>query len=141
MSNEHNATHVLSGTRLDGVKVLVVEDDADSREMLCALLHRFGAQCWTAADVPSAREVLARVDPDVVLSDIGLPGEDGYALLRWVRTRHSPASVPALIAVSAFDDPDAARSAGFVAVVNKPIDIHVLLDAIAEAMKRRSSAP
>lgn len=129
---------LLEGPRLDGIRLLIVEDDQDSRDMLCELLRRHGAECWTAEDVPSARRKLAEITPDVILSDIGLPGEDGYALLRWVRARVSSMPSPVVMAVSAFDLVDW-RAAGFEMHIRKPIDVLRLLRALVDVKGRRAS--
>ena len=129
---------VLEGPRVDGIRLLIVEDDPDSREMLCELLRMHGAECWTAEDVPSAREKLAEIAPDVILSDIGLPGEDGYALLRWARARRSTTLAPVVMAVSAFDLADW-RAVGFEMHIRKPIDVLRLLRALVEVQTRRAS--
>ena len=129
---------------LDGVRLLVVEDDTDSREMLCMLLERFGATCETAPDAATARAKLTGAWlPDVVISDISLPDEDGYSLSRWVRERPSPLPPPPFIAFTAMSDRAATEAAGFVAHVMKPIDIPRLLEAIQAvlASKRISQPP
>jgi CheY-like chemotaxis protein len=78
--------------------------------------------------------------PDVVISDIGLPDEDGYSLSRWVRGRASPVPPPPMIAVTAQGDRTATQAAGFVAHVTKPVDIPRLLQAVFQVLdsKRRN---
>jgi CheY-like chemotaxis protein len=133
-------TAPLDPTRLAGVRVLVVEDDADSREMLCELLSHLGAKCETAPDVATAREKLSMEGwvPDVVISDIGLPDEDGYALSRWVRGRPSPLPPPPLIAFTGTADREATLRAGFVAHVPKPVDIAKIVEAIEAVLAKKS---
>jgi CheY-like chemotaxis protein len=128
---------LFAGPRLDGVRILIVEDEPDSREMLCEMLELFGAECVTASDAAAARERLSESTPDIVLSDIGLPGEDGYSLLRWILARPRP---PPVIAVSAVEQLGA-RGAGFAAHVLKPIDLPHLLQAALAALKRAPTAP
>ncbi len=111
---------------LHGVDVLVVDDDEDARMLLQLTLSRYGAAVTTAG---SAREALAAIDrsvPHVVLSDIGMPHEDGYDLLR--RLRALPAerggTIPA-VAVTAYasaTDRSSSQAAGYQAHVAKPFD-------------------
>jgi CheY-like chemotaxis protein len=113
-------------TLLHGSDVLVVDDDADGRELLSTALVRAGA--WVRA-VPSVAEALAEIDvrvPDVLVSDLAMPGKDGYALIRQVRSRSSERlrRLPA-VAVSAHareEDRRRALEAGYDVHIAKPID-------------------
>jgi signal transduction histidine kinase len=130
-------------TRLDGVRVLLVEDEHDSREALSLLVAAAGADVRTADSVSAARAVLQTWPPDVVVSDIGLPHEDGYALLPAIRMLEQSIGrlVPA-IALTAYVRPqDLARSiaSGFVRHLGKPVDATALVDAIAELAATRRS--
>ncbi len=133
-SPEHTLTATDSVPRLDGLHVLVVDDDRDARELLCAVLKRSGADVTVAS---GAAEALANVSSvDVMLSDIAMPGEDGYALLRKVRALppHVGGSVPA-VALTAFarqPDRDKALAAGFNRHIAKPVDPHELVAMVAE---------
>jgi CheY-like chemotaxis protein len=120
---------------LAGVTVLVVEDDALTREALELIFTAHGAAVVTAATAEDALVSYERLVPSVIVSDIGLPHEDGFAFMRAIRTRefgrgrHTPA-----IAVSAFpsrETGERARGAGFDAFVPKPIDVGVLLHNIS----------
>src|SRR4029079_200843 len=71
--------------RIEGVRVLVVDDDEATREAMRRNLEDFGATVVTAASADEARGAIARHHPTVMLSDIGMPGEDGYQLMRSVR--------------------------------------------------------
>ena len=120
---------------LQGVDVLVVEDDREAGEMMTIVLSDRGAQVRIARDVDTALAALAARWPDVLVSDIGLPGRDGYDLIREVRqlrpsgrTRQLPA-----IALTAFARPEDQRKtldAGFDMHLAKPLKPHLLLDAI-----------
>ncbi len=119
---------------LAGVRVLLVEDDRDSREMLALVLEQHGARVSSAANGVSALEALASSVPDIVISDIGMPELDGYEFMR--RVRALPASrggsVPA-VALTAFSrevDRTEAASAGFHGHVAKPVVASVLVKAI-----------
>jgi CheY-like chemotaxis protein len=114
----------LDRTMLEGVRLLVVEDDADSREMLITAFEQCGAQVSVAASASEAVEVLQRATPDAVVCDIGLPGEDGYAFIRKVRAVEAQGGsrIPAL-ALTAYAGPEdrqKALAAGFDTHVPKP---------------------
>ncbi len=116
---------------LEGARVLIVEDDVDSREVLELLLASEGAVVETAG---SADEALASVDafaPDVLLSDIGMPTHDGYWLVEQIRKTNTQLPAIALTAYSRQEDAMRARSAGFDVHVSKPVDSHRLVDTIA----------
>jgi CheY-like chemotaxis protein len=76
---------------LDGITVLVVDDEEDAREAMAVLLGQAGARVISAAGAAEAIDTLDRERPDVLLSDIAMPGEDGYALIRRVRSRSGEA--------------------------------------------------
>jgi len=112
-------------TLLAGVSVLVVEDDADSRESLVRVLEQYGARGMGAASAREAIRTLQVSLPDVLVSDIGMAGEDGYDLIRQLRTLPAERGgrIPAL-AVTAYGeerDRHKAISAGFQAHVAKPV--------------------
>jgi CheY-like chemotaxis protein/nitrogen-specific signal transduction histidine kinase len=122
--------------RLEGLSVLVVDDDADTRDFLAALLEQHGAQTTTA---PSAREaigVLQQLTPDVLVSDIGMPGADGYTLIHEVRELGSQRGfwfpAIAITAHTRLEDREQALSAGYHLHLTKPIDPAALVDAIAQ---------
>lgn len=113
------------GPRLDGLKVLVVDDEPDTRELIAMILADQGADVTTASSVAEAMKSLLASRPDVLVSDIGMPGEDGYALIRKVRALEDDlARIPA-IALTAYARADDARKAflaGFQMHVAKPIE-------------------
>jgi signal transduction histidine kinase len=111
---------------LAGVRVLVVEDDNDARTLLTTTFATFGAEVAAAASTAEAIEMFDRSVPDVLVSDVGMPFEDGYALIKRVRTRAPERGglVPA-IALTAYASPSdrlAALAAGFQAHVAKPYE-------------------
>ena len=125
---------------LAGLRVLLVDDEADTRELLGTALTREGAILLTAADGRTALEMFGKLVPDVVVSDIGLPDMTGRALIRRIRRSGIGADVCA-IAVSGFASQDDARrslKAGFDAHVAKPFRVHELVGAITTARARRS---
>ncbi len=122
-----------------GIAILVIEDEIDSREFLKRLLEEHGARVTTASSAQEGYQMLVDEVPDVVLSDIGMPEEDGYSLMR--RIRESGFNVPA-IAVTAFARPDErarARVVGFDAHIAKPLDPVQLLGTIARLVSRSRS--
>jgi PAS domain S-box-containing protein len=133
----------LSGTSpvsLADLDVLVVDDDADTLEALRQLLEQAGARVSVAASTAEAFAVVRRAPPDVLLSDIGMPGEDGLSLIRRVR-RLDPASggsVPAaaLTAYTQEEDRQRALQAGFQVFLAKPVDPANLTAAVARLAGR-----
>ncbi|MEO7093139.1 MAG: ATP-binding protein, partial [Polyangiales bacterium] len=75
----------ITPTRLDGLKVLVVDDEPDARELIAVILSEQGALCTVVASAAEALEAIKRERPDVLVSDIGMPEQDGYALIKKVR--------------------------------------------------------
>jgi signal transduction histidine kinase len=129
-----------SHSELRGVRVLVVEDDADAREVLSHLLGRAGAESRVVNSVKAALEALSDDVPDVLISDLGMPGEDGFSLIKKVRGLASDRArkVPAL-ALSAYarsEDRASALRAGFNAHVAKPIQSAELIVVVASLCGR-----
>jgi CheY-like chemotaxis protein len=112
-------------------RVLVVEDNADTREMLRSALELSGHEVHEAHDGPSGLEAILRLGPDVALVDIGLPEFDGYEIARKVRA--GAGAAPYLVALTGFGQPDDRRQAleaGFDAHLVKPVDPDVLMAVI-----------
>ena len=128
---------------LRGTKALVVDDDHDTREVLSVMLRRYGAEIRTAS---SAREALATFNswrPDILVSDIGMPVEDGYALIEQIRLlpEAEGGEVPA-IALTAFagvQDRDQALSSGFQQHLSKPVEPVHLARTVARILGRSES--
>jgi signal transduction histidine kinase/ActR/RegA family two-component response regulator len=135
---ERAAPALLSGQTLDGVSVLVVDDEPDSNEMVSALLAAQGAEVRVAGSAEQALAILERWRPDVLISDIGMPEQDGYALIRRVRARspeeggRTPAL--ALTAYARVADRVQALNAGFQAHVVKPVDPEELVAVVAAVL-------
>ena len=128
---------------LRGLSILIIEDDADSREMLSVLLENAGAIPVAAATVTEALRLLGDLEIDVVLSDIGMPERDGFDLIRALRNFPNPRvrSAPAL-AVTAFvrdEDRERILAAGFDAHVSKPVEPLELFRAVVDVLRRRSA--
>lgn len=126
---------------LRGVRVLVVDDHDDARDIVSTILEDAGAEVVGARDVTAALELLASTEVAAIVSDIGMPQRDGYAFLAEVRaapqTRHIPAL--ALTAFARREDRDRALAAGFHSHVAKPIDPARLVAAVAALVGRASS--
>jgi PAS domain S-box-containing protein len=125
---------------LRDVHVLVVDDDVDTLEALRHLLEQAGARVSTAASAPDAFQALSGEPPDVLLSDIGMPGEDGISLIRRVRSLDPSrgGQVPAAALTAYTQEVDRARAlgAGFQAYLAKPVDPRELAEAVARLAGR-----
>jgi signal transduction histidine kinase/ActR/RegA family two-component response regulator len=122
--------------RLDGIRVLLVDDQADERELLETILSGSGAHVEVAGSVAEAIGTMERLQPAVIVTDIAMPEEDGYALLRRVRARTDGLRHVPLIAITAHartEDRARAMSAGFRTYVAKPVDHARLVQAVKEA--------
>jgi signal transduction histidine kinase/ActR/RegA family two-component response regulator len=125
---------------VEGVRVLVVDDEPDARQVIRVGLEQRGATVETAASVEEALAALARHGPpDVLLSDIGMPGEDGYSLIGKVRQLPDAAggNVPAvaLTAYARAEDRDRALAAGYHAHLAKPVEPAQLAEVVAQLLQ------
>jgi two-component system, chemotaxis family, CheB/CheR fusion protein len=123
---------------LGGIDVLVVEDEETTRVTMKRLLERCNAKVRVVDSVSAARDEIATRAPRVVLSDIGLPGEDGYALIRHLRGQQGAERIPA-IAVTAFTRPEDRQQvldAGFDEHLAKPLDVDQMVSLIARMANR-----
>ncbi|MCU1384757.1 MAG: domain S-box [Acidobacteria bacterium] len=134
-SAPNRATPVL----LTGLRILIVDDDQDARELITEVLRSRGAEVTAAASAADAREAFDREPPDVMLSDIAMPGHDGLELIRAVRGRPAAAGgrVPAIALTAYARDEDRERSlvAGFDAHMAKPVDLDALVTTVARLAK------
>jgi signal transduction histidine kinase/ActR/RegA family two-component response regulator len=128
---------------LAGLRVLVLDDEADARELLATALEQHGARVTAVSSVPEVLEALDRETFHVLLSDIGLPGEDGYSMIRKVRARGTDrgGNLPAaaLTAYARTEDRVRALSSGFQMHLSKPIDPAELVATIAALAGRQGS--
>ncbi|NJK77229.1 MAG: response regulator [Microcoleus sp. SU_5_6] len=129
------ATDAVATSPLVGVSILVVDDDADTREYLSFVLEQAGADTICAASAGEALQVLARSTPDILLSDIGMPEMDGYALMRRVRAmpldRGGQIRAIALTAYAGEMNQQQALRAGFQLHLSKPVEPEKLIEAIS----------
>jgi CheY-like chemotaxis protein len=124
----------ISSSELNGLNILLVDDEEDSLEIASLILRRAGARVHAFADTYSAFAELESLDPDLIVSDIGMPLEDGYSFMKRVRSSAwlRGTSVPSL-AVTAFTseaDRKRAFAAGFIAHLGKPITAQSLVEAV-----------
>lgn len=125
---------------LEGLQVLVVDDNEDSRELVKIILEGYGTRIVTAASTCEALDAIAQFNPDVLISDIAMPSEDGYALIRKIRTL-SPEQgglIPAvaLTACVVQEERSRALEAGFQVHLAKPLDPDKLITVVAHLAKQ-----
>jgi signal transduction histidine kinase/ActR/RegA family two-component response regulator len=130
---------------LRNVRVLVVDDEEDARVLMQTTLSQYGAAVMTASNVPEALAAFDAAPPHVVVSDIGMPNEDGYSLIRQLRARtgHNGGRVPA-IAVTAYassGDQSASEAAGYQAHVAKPFEPADVARLVARLASRQTRTP
>jgi CheY-like chemotaxis protein len=129
---------------LSGLSVLVVDDEADARELIATVLEQAGARAITASSVDEALARVVRDRPDVLLTDIGMPDADGYTLLQKVRelAPDEGGRIPAaaLTAYSRTEDARRAFAAGFLRHVAKPVEPAFLVAQVA-ALAGRPTIP
>jgi signal transduction histidine kinase/CheY-like chemotaxis protein len=126
--------------RLEGRDILVVDDDLDTRELLVSALEGAGGRVRSAASSAEALALIRRRPPEAVISDIGMPGEDGYTFMRAVMQEPGNQAPGVRIALSAFAGPgdrEQALSAGFQRHVAKPVDPGELIAMVAEMLGDR----
>lgn len=125
----------LTAASLGGIRVLVVEDHVDTLEIVVMVLRDHGAEVVTAQSTEEARKVFQQTRPHVLLSDIGLPGEDGYALIRSIRELPAElgGAVPAAALTAYASQADRTRilESGFQAHIAKPVEPEELVATVA----------
>lgn len=130
---------------LEGLRVLVVDDEPDARQLLTTILERCKAEVTTVASAAEALKSIERLPVDILLSDIEMPGEDGYSLIRALRAREGERNrrIPAaaLTAHAGVADRMRALSAGFDIHVPKPVEPAELVAVIASLASRISKRP
>jgi signal transduction histidine kinase/DNA-binding response OmpR family regulator len=135
-SSRTSAFRLRSARALRGAKVLVVDDESDAREVVALMLEQCGAETMVAASANEALEILQKKQPNVIVVDIAMPGEDGYSLLRKIRELPSEkvSRTPA-IALTAFvgvQDREKILDAGFDRHLPKPVQPAELITVIAD---------
>jgi len=127
-------------TRLDGIHVLLVEDEVDSRDALSEVLQCLGAEVEAVGSAAAALQAVRRRIPDIMVSDVGMPGEDGYALIQqlraWETSRGGGLPAVALTAYARVEDRVAALRSGFDAHVHKPVEPIQLAQLVKQLARR-----
>ncbi len=128
---------------LEGPRVLIVDDEPDAISLMKSALGDSGAAITTAASTPEALALLERLSPDVIVADIGMPGEDGYALIRKLRQGRTGQQATPAIAVTAYARPQghlSALQAGYQLHVGKLFEPVQLVMAVA-TLATRTAGP
>ena len=121
--------------------MLVIDDDPDAREVLRMILEDAGAKVTTTASARETREVMGQIHPDLLIADIGMPGEDGYSLIVSIRNQEKGIARLPAIALTAHtrpEDVEHALASGFQLHLAKPVDSSRLVDSIASLFSKPS---
>ena len=121
---------------LQGVRVLVVDDETDARDFVATVLEQYGAEVVAMATVDEALKKVSN-SINILVSDISMPGEDGYSLIRKLRERSQGEQIPA-IALTAYARPEdrtRAIAAGFQMHLSKPVDPRELASVVASLVR------
>ena len=133
-----------SARKLEGVHVLLVEDDADSREMLKVVFTQYDMKTTAVESAAEALEAVKKIKPDILVSDVGLPGEDGYTLIRKIRqlAPEQSGDIPAiaLTGYASSQDRTHALEAGYQEHLAKPVDIEILVELVKNLLNHKSTA-
>ena len=123
---------------LAGVRVLAVEDDQDTRDLICLILEQQGATVRCVSSVAEALAGIDAFDPDLILTDMSMPDADGFELLREFRklgsTRDTPIPVVILSGNSESDYRERCERAGFFELLTKPVDPKMLVSRLEAAL-------
>ena len=140
LATSDSVASTLETPGLDGLRVLVVDDEPDARDMLTTILQQYGAEVTAVATTFEALLALERTNPDVLVSDIGMPEEDGYTLIRKIRAlpaeRGGRVPAAALTAYAGSADRKRALLSGFQVHLPKPIDSTELAAVVASLAGR-----
>lgn len=136
MTDRKPAKHVSEQLLLKGRRILVVEDDSDTLQMLKFVLEQNGADVVATDTVPAALEEFQRQHPDVILSDIAMPDLNGYALITEIRRidaeRGGHTKAVAVTAFSTQRDQELAADSGFEGYITKPFEPQALVETLAQ---------
>jgi len=125
---------------LEGIRVLIVDDEANARELFTVMLQTFGAEVTTAESASEALRIFADFMPNVLVSDIAMPEEDGYSLIAKIRAMKSKLGQTPALALTAYatnEDIQRANLAGFQSHLAKPVNAHTLALTIARLAGRK----
>ena len=121
-----------------GLLFLVIEDDADSREFLRAVLQSCGAAVIEADNVRTARQYIETLKIDLIVTDLALPHEDGTMFLKWLRglPAEKGGAIPAIAVTAYYEKFPPAQLSGWAAYLQKPLQIEQLVGMIASILRR-----
>ena len=144
-SDQTDSPQIYSSDKmLKGVHVLLVEDDEDSREMLTVMFDQYAMKTTAVDSASAAFEAVQTVKPDILVSDVGLPGEDGYTLIRKIRQlapeRNGSIPAIALTGYASLQDRAQAIEAGYQEHLPKPVDLEILIEQIKNLLNNKTSA-
>ncbi|AKG23954.1 hybrid sensor histidine kinase/response regulator [Calothrix sp. 336/3] len=144
-NNHHTSEKVPEELLLQGLRVLVVDDDIDTRNFILTALQKSGAEVTAVDSSDSAFTVMQQLIPDVLVSDIGMPGQDGYSLIRQIRnlTPEQGGIIPA-IALTGYvreEDINQALAAGFQMYIPKPVEPSILINSVAQLANSLCHSP
>ena len=125
---------------LQGLRILVADDERDARQMIRLALETHGASVMTAYNVDDAVAMTGKNHFDVIVSDLAMPGGDGFSLVRRLRLRGDRTPVIALSAMRGLDIEKEVREAGFAQHVDKPIELTYLASAVADVARLHREA-
>jgi CheY-like chemotaxis protein len=133
-----SAAHSSRLADLRGFTILVLEDDPDTLELLRSIFNACGARVLLASSVQNARGYLQTLRPDLIVSDLALPTEDGLAFMRWLRSHPHPevARLPAIAVTAFYEDYPRTRAQDFSAYFQKPVPIDDICRTAARLLGR-----
>ncbi len=120
-----------ASTRLDRLRVLVVDDEYDARQLIHEILRQYGAEVTMVSSAAEARRAMVLAPPDAIVSDVGMADEDGYSFIRKLRADGSQTPAVALTAYASPQDARRALDAGFQRHITKPVEPLLLVRVIA----------
>jgi CheY-like chemotaxis protein len=123
-----------------GIRLLVVDDHKDSCDLIVMLFEQYGARVMAVHSVSDALLALESFKPHVLISDLVMPEQDGYALLRHLRESKMKLPTIALTAAAKQEDRDRAIDAGFCEYISKPVDLQTVVRTVSKLVLARQSA-
>jgi CheY-like chemotaxis protein len=135
-------TNVSSCSTLQGLRVLVIDDDQDSCGFLLFALESYGMEVHAASSACQALKAFVQLQPDVLISDIAMPGEDGYSLIRQVRRLETQqrSLTPAIAVTAIAEKTHEVLSHGFQCLLQKPVDVDELVNEMVILLEQSKLA-
>lgn len=132
-------------TPFKNIRFLIVDDHEDSKDLLVTLFEAYGAEVKAVSSVSAAFQLLREFQPNVLISDLVMPEQDGYSFIRQLRQlerqeNHPPLPAIALTAAAKQEDCDRALNAGFTQYLSKPVNLETLMATVSELIEVCQSA-